>query len=60
MNALDLQKDEVIRTFQIDYRHEIKAGSTITMHTQRDEKTITAMGLNEAGDCMFAAKIELV
>ena len=59
LNALNLQEDEAIRTFQIDYRHEIRPEHTITMHSKREENTITVMGMGPDGECMFASKIEL-
>ena len=63
MNSLDLSEDETIKTFQIDYRHELRAGSTVRIHSKREENVITSMGISTegdtAGECMFATQIEL-
>lgn len=60
MNALNLSQDDVIKTFQIDYRHELKVDDVISMHTQRSDRNLVVMGTNPESECMFAAKIELV
>ena len=63
MNSLNLGEDETIKTFQIDYRHELRAGSTVRVHSKREENIITSMGISTegetAGECMFATQIEL-
>lgn len=59
MNAINLKENEVISTFQIDYRHEIRQGIKIALYTHREEDTITVMGIDPDETCMFAAKIEL-
>ena len=63
MNALELSENETIKTFQIDYRHELRLGDRVRVHSKRDGKTITSLGISvegeHAGECMFATQIEL-
>lgn len=58
MNALDLPKDQAIRTFQIDYRHELRPGDVVSLYSQRDDDGVTTMAINEQGECAFETKIE--
>lgn len=59
MNALDLPENEHIKTFQIDYRHELRPSGEVTIHSKRDGNIISSMGINPEGECMFETQIEL-
>lgn len=61
LDALELGPDEAIKSFQIDYRHEIRLGDTVEVFAQRtDGGAVMAMGVRpEDGEKMFTAAIEL-
>lgn len=59
MNALKLEKDDVIDTFQTDYHHEVQSGVPLELHIKRDGKEILAKGLDRNGEKMFFSKITL-
>ncbi len=59
LNALNLAEGETIKTFQIDYRHELRPGNKVTIHSKKEENIITSLGMNPEGDCMFETQIEL-
>lgn len=63
MNALNLAENEPIKTFQIDYRHELRFGDTVRIHSKQENNTIVSVGMatqgNMTGECMFATQIEL-
>lgn len=59
LNAMELGPDQVIRSFQIDFRHEVRTGEPIYILT-RDETDMTfAKGVNGSGDIAFATRMEL-
>lgn len=60
LNALNLAEGETIKTFQIDYRHELRPGDKVTIHSKKEGNIITSLGMNPEGDCMFETQIELV
>jgi len=59
IDAINPKEDEILKVFQIDYRKEVMQGTTLNIHTAREENSILAKGLNTVGDTMFACKIEL-
>ena len=59
LNALNLAEGETIKTFQIDYRHELRPGDKVTIHSKKEGNIITSLGMNPEGDCMFETQIEL-
>lgn len=59
LNALNLAEGETIKTFQIDYRHELRPGDKVTIHSKKERNIITSLGMNPEGDCMFETQIEL-
>ena len=59
LNALNLAEGETIKTFQIDYRHELRPGNKVTIHSKKEGNIITSLGMNPEGDCMFETQIEL-
>ena len=59
LDALDPGKEGAIRSLQIDYRKEVLEGQAIDVRiAYADDGAITAKGSNEAGDVMFACRIE--
>ena len=59
IDALSLQKDEEIKTMQIDYRKEVMLKDKIDIYTKRDGKKVQAKGINEEDQRCFNAEIEL-
>lgn len=59
MDALELTEDKPIRTFQIDYRYEVKLGDPVSIYAEEQDDTITACGVLEDGTIAFNCKIEL-
>lgn len=58
LDALNPSEDEVIRTLQIDYRHEVRCGENVRVHLMREDGAVTALGAGEDGTCKFMARIE--
>lgn len=58
LNAIKPKKDDVIDTFQIDYRKEVLEGAVVEIFSTREEKSTLAKGVNQAGEIAFACKIE--
>lgn len=59
MNTWVPNEDEAIKTFQIDYRHEIRPGTSIRVHMQHKDGEVNFMGMSADDEHMFAAKLEL-
>lgn len=57
MDAIAPFEDDIIETFQIDYRKEVLEGTSLNIHHKRQEKETLAKGINSDGDIMFACKI---
>lgn len=59
LDALQLTEDEAIRSFQIDFRREVRIGDEVRVLTRRSEGGADAVGLDATGgEQMFAARIE--
>lgn len=59
VNALKPTGEGSIKTFQIDYRHEVLAESPLEMHTLVEDDQVLSKGINEDGDVAFACAIDL-
>ncbi len=59
MDALIPSADDVIETFQIDYRKEVVQGTQLNISILKEESNILAKGQSTSGDTMFACKIQL-
>ena len=59
LDAVNPEKQDIIKSFQIDYRKEVLAGTKLNVFKERLENVISAKGLNDDGEIMFACKIEL-
>lgn len=59
LDALNPAMDQVIETFQIDYRKEVMQGARLEIYHARQDNLISVKGQNADGDIMFACNIEL-
>ena len=59
IDALNPGEGACIRTFQIDYRHEVLPGVPLHVHTLVEDARVLAKGVNEQGQTSFACLIEL-
>ena len=59
VNALNPGDSGAIRTFQMDYRHEVMPHVPLHVHTLVEDGRIMSKGANEQGDIAFACLIEL-
>ena len=59
MDALDPDQNNSIKTFQVDYRQEVKKGDEIKLYVNKVENTAVIKGVNELGEIMFATKVEM-
>ena len=57
LNAISPVQKEQLLEFQIDYRKEVLEGEKLDIYHLREDNTITAKGVNQNGDLMFACKI---
>ena len=58
INALNPCGEGSLRTFQIDYRHEVFPGQPISVFTKEVDDAVLAKGVREDGAIAFACKIE--
>lgn len=58
LDAISPAKDQVIRTFQMDYHREVLPGEKLTILTRREGDSLLARGENSAGEKMFSCRIE--
>lgn len=58
IDALDPADTRTLRTFQIDYRHEVLAGSSLAIETLIEDEAIKTRGLLEDGQIAFMSLIE--
>ncbi len=59
MDALAPSADDIIETFQIDYRKEVVQGTQLDIYHLKEGKNILAKGQNTSGGTMFACEIQL-
>lgn len=59
LDAWDPSADEHIRTFQIDYRHEIREGEQVGIVVQRGDAEVLAKGVGPDGEARFFCRAEL-
>ncbi len=59
IDAINPTKDDVLQSFQIDYRKEIMQGTQINIFCLKEDSVVSAKGQNNDGDIMFACKVEL-
>ena len=58
LDAIVPAEDDVLETFQIDYRKEVLEGAHLHIYHTRNEQEILAKGLGEQGDVMFACSLQ--
>ena len=58
MDALNPSEGSVIRSFQIDYRHEVRPGVPLQVFTQVVDGLTLVKGVNPDGDIAFASTVE--
>lgn len=58
VDALEPKENEVIKTFQIDYRHEVQMGDNLNVFAGRARDLALVKGINKAGDIMFACEVK--
>lgn len=59
VNALNPGEEGAIRTFQIDYRHELLPDEPVSVYSQVQDGLVLAKGVNADGEIAFASAIEL-
>ena len=59
IDALNPGEDGTVRTFQMDYRHEVLPGVPLSMHTLVEDGRVLSKGVNPAGEIAFACAIDL-
>lgn len=57
LDAIRPGDNDILKTFQIDYRKEVLEGEPLEVFYTREEGGILAKGLNKDGDTMFACKL---
>lgn len=58
LDAIVPSPDDILDTFQIDYRKELMEGDLIEIHHKREEGLALAKGLNKEGDTAFICRLE--
>ena len=58
IDALNPDERGAMRTFQIDYRHEVLPGVPLQVHTLVEEGRVLSKGVNADGQTAFACAIE--
>lgn len=58
LDAISPDEGDEIKTFQIDYRREVKRGEQLFVYTKRDEKLILVKGVNGSGEVMFSCRFD--
>ena len=59
IDALNPSKDGAVKTFQIDYRHEVLPDVPLVVHTLNENGLVRTKGVREDGFTAFACAIEL-
>ncbi len=57
LDAVSPNEDDILKTFQIDYRKEVLEGEPLQVFYTRQDGGILAKGLNKNDDIMFACKL---
>lgn len=57
LDAISPNANDEIKSFQIDYRHEVISGSELSIFTAKNEKDVLAKGLNSQNETMFICQI---
>ena len=60
LNALQPGPEAAIRSFQLDYHHEVLPGQALALHIRREGGTVQCKGCNDAGAVMFSSQLTLV
>ncbi|MBE6464114.1 MAG: hypothetical protein E7003_02100 [Eggerthellaceae bacterium] len=58
LDAIELDENLSVESLQIDYRHEVLAGSTLILETLHEDRAIKVRGLGEDGQIAFMALVE--
>ena len=59
IDALNPGPQGCVKTFQIDYRHEVMPGAPLSVHTLVEDGRVLSKGVREDGNVAFACAIEL-
>ena len=59
IDALNPGDEGSVRSFQIDYRHEVMPGAPLAVHTLVEDGRVLSKGVREDGNVAFACAIEL-
>lgn len=59
LDAWNPEPEEHVRSFQIDYRHEIRAGESVEVFVNRAEGEVVGKGVGADGTVRFFCKAEL-
>lgn len=57
LDAINPQKPNELKGFQIDYRKEVLCGTELTIYHTKQNGSVLAKGQNSNGDIMFACKL---
>lgn len=57
MDAIDPTENDIVESFQIDYRHEVQRGDELTVVTERRDSSVLVKGVNTAGETMFSCEV---
>lgn len=58
LDAINPEKAEELKEFQIDYKREVLVGTKLNIYYTRQENSVLAKGQNADGDIMFACKLD--
>ncbi len=59
IDAIIPKQDDVLHSFQIDYRKEVLQGVELNIYYTKEANIISAKGQNSEGETMFACRLEL-
>ncbi len=57
LDALNPEKAEELKEFQIDYRKEVLGGTELSIYHTKQNESVLAKGQNSNGDIMFACRL---
>lgn len=55
-DAINPGEEHNVKSFQIDFRHEVRTGQPLFIYTARDEGVILTKGVDEQGEVAFSAR----